>query len=304
MGYVYLAWGIAVISRVILMGQQWVTVSVIEDQKVKIRVYHANYDQGKVGIVQTGSFPIGDFIFKETRGRISIDPTQNTPSHLVPLNEGEYYFMALRERDTSPAQLNLVYGYFGNEPDPVPSGVPPSDLLLTLQSTPSRYDLLYPHQFYQFALQAPFFYQDDERTYFVSPEDLRNGTHSFQPNSIIPPLNHATAASAITNNGSNTGNLPIFDYATLTVAEGSAVNTPAALTLKKDLVFRPFGGGGPIPSTRFFLFYHPHVENFIKRLNQGGIPILLTLDTQRLTNDVQGKGIIKRFENEYNANLK
>lgn len=32
-----------------------------------------------------------------------------------------------------------------------------------------RYQLLYPHQFPQFVFQAPFFYQDDRRTYFVTP---------------------------------------------------------------------------------------------------------------------------------------
>jgi len=45
--------------------------------------------------------------------------------------------------------------------------------------TPSRYSILYPHQFSQFAVQAPFFYQDDKRTYFVTSE--------YPVNIVFPP---------------------------------------------------------------------------------------------------------------------
>jgi Tc toxin complex TcA C-terminal TcB-binding domain/Neuraminidase-like domain/Salmonella virulence plasmid 28.1kDa A protein len=39
----------------------------------------------------------------------------------------------------------------------------------TLGSTPSAYSILPADEFWQFALQAPFFYQDAQRTYFVTP---------------------------------------------------------------------------------------------------------------------------------------
>ncbi|MFL5698674.1 MAG: neuraminidase-like domain-containing protein [Ktedonobacteraceae bacterium] len=324
-------------------GQSFITFrALIEDQQLKIRVYYDTYKEG------SGVITLGVFVFKESRGRIAIDTNPTVFSVLAHLDEGFYRFMTLQEPPGSgaSAQLNLVYGYFGNKPNPTSTEVQQSSHLLTLQRTPSRYDLLYPHQFYQFVLQAPFFYQDDERTYFVSPEDLLIGIRSFQPNSIIPPLNRATVASAVTNNGSNAGNPPIFDRAALTTANerAVAVRTPAVLatpstpvgvtaaaqpitnepnrtmtqprvvsgsvvsaggagnalpdTVRKDLPIRLFGGPGFLPSTRFFSFYHPHVGDFIKLLNQGGIPSLLTPDTQKL---IDGKGITT-FETEYSPN--
>ena len=317
--------------------------ALVEDQQLKIRVYFNS-------ALAAGVSEFASFVFKDCRGRIAIDTTHS--SCLVPLVEGSYRFMTLREPDNS-TQLNLVYDYFGNEPHPIcltPIEIQPTNPLLILQRTSSRYDLVYPHQYYQFAAQAPFFYQDDERTYFVSPEDLSSGRHFLQPDSIIPPLDRATEESAITNNGSNAGNLSIIDHAALATAKerAVAVSAPAAPTIpstsvgmttvappitnegggaktqplvvlgstvstsgagtalpgtaRKDFIIRPFGGGVPLPSTRFISFYHPHVCNFIRSLNQGGIPSLLTLDTQRLTNDVQEKGIITRFELEYLPN--
>src|SRR5207248_4291916 len=142
-------------------------------QQLKIRVY---FDI----TTSRGILTMGSFVFKDCRGRIAVDADNpfSLFSSLAPLDEGNYYFMTLQEPKTS-TQLNLIYGDFGGERNPTADELQQSDHLPTLGSTPSRYDLLYPHQFYQFALQAPFFYQDDERTYFVSPENLWNAIHSF-----------------------------------------------------------------------------------------------------------------------------
>ncbi len=317
--------------------------ALVEDQQLKISVYEDIFGNPRLGLL---SCMIGSFVFKDCRGRIAIDNIFNPNLCLMDLDEGDYYFMTLREPDTS-TQFTLTYGEFVDKQNPTADEI---QHLPIFGSMPSRYDLLYPHQYPQFALQAPFFYQDDQRTYFVSPEDLRFGTHSLQPNSIMPPLNCATGASANTNNRSNAGNLPTFDHVALTTAKERAVavstsaaqavprapvgmtavarpitNEPSRMitqlpvvsgsavsasgagtalpgTARKDFLIRPFGGDFPLPSTRFYSFYHPHVCNFIKLLNQGGIPSLLTLCTQGLTNDVQGKGIITRFELEYNPN--
>jgi hypothetical protein len=39
-----------------------------------------------------------------------------------------------------------------------------------LYTTPSQYELRYSQQDWQFALQSPFFYQDQQRTFVVVPE--------------------------------------------------------------------------------------------------------------------------------------
>ena len=307
--------------------------------------------QQLVVVVYSGTFATRSFTFTNglSSGRGKIDIAQDKFALLESIDEGQYNYMTI----SSPgnvSNLTLTWGYWGDDTEGY-AGQHINDITMPVfqqmnaAGTPATYDLLYSHQFYQFVLQAPFFYQDDKRTYFVSPEDLRFGTHSFQPNSIMPPLNPATAASAITNNGSNAGNPPIFDRSALRIVKGSAVavSTPAALapvgipavaqsitdepsrmmtqprvvsgsvvsaggpgtalpdTASKDLTIRPFGGGpggGPQPSTRFFSFYHPYVSAFIKLLNQGGIPSLLTPNTQKL---IDGKGVTA-FETEYNPN--
>lgn len=38
-----------------------------------------------------------------------------------------------------------------------------------LSATPSRFELRYSQQDWQFALQEPFSYQDAQRTFFVTP---------------------------------------------------------------------------------------------------------------------------------------
>ena len=44
---------------------------------------------------------------------------------------------------------------------------------LVLQKTPGTFRILYPHQYSQFTSQAPFFYQDDNRTFFVKCSGLK-----------------------------------------------------------------------------------------------------------------------------------
>src|SRR6266496_5575284 len=82
----------------------------------------------------------------------------------------------------------------------------------------------------------------------------------------------------------------------------SALPTPVG----KDLIIRPFAAGGPtpIPGVRFITFYHPLVCDFIKLLNQGGIPGLLTLDTQKLVNyGILPNGTqVPKLQSEYNPN--
>ncbi len=49
--------------------------------------------------------------------------------------------------------------------------------ILTLSKTPGTFIISYPHQFAQFVSQAPFFFTDDTRTFFVTPQ----GTGVYDP---------------------------------------------------------------------------------------------------------------------------
>jgi hypothetical protein len=60
-----------------------------------------------------------------------------------------------------------------------------SQALIYLQATPTPYRLLYPHQFQNYLLQAPFFYQDAGRTYFAVPREAYSiSTQIATPTSV------------------------------------------------------------------------------------------------------------------------
>src|SRR5262249_53280980 len=46
-----------------------------------------------------------------------------------------------------------------------------------LRRSPTPYRLLYPHQFSDYLLQAPLFYQDTHKTFFVYPHDESGPVH-------------------------------------------------------------------------------------------------------------------------------
>src|SRR5262249_43190598 len=63
-----------------------------------------------------------------------------------------------------------------------------------LKHTPTRYRLLYPHQYQPYTLQAPFFYQDAERTFFVSTSQrdipkLLNNPNALEVTSYVNSVN-------------------------------------------------------------------------------------------------------------------
>lgn len=103
-----------------------------------------------------------------------------------------------------------------------------------------------PHQYAEFLLQAPFFFQDNKKVFCVVPmgyEDLKR------------QLFASLFASA------------------LAASLGGATSGTAAL--QQDQFFIRL---------RFDLHYHPYVCEFIKSLERHGIEGLLTLENQRLNN--------------------
>jgi hypothetical protein len=64
-----------------------------------------------------------------------------------------------------------------------PSNLRPSEFL---HGSPTGYRLLYPHQFSDYLLQAPLFYQDKHRAFFVSPHEEASPVHR------VTSVGHAT----------------------------------------------------------------------------------------------------------------
>ncbi|GHO82383.1 Tc toxin subunit A-related protein [Dictyobacter formicarum] len=203
----------------------------------------------------------------------------------------------------------------------------------TLEGTPSTYSILPADEFRQFALQAPFFFQDAQRTYFVTPyysipivifqrPDLVS--FSFNRSAGISPADgtasrvdpsifasHAatvvegnTSTNALTGqpatNGtavlrtttrradvttSATTSQPSTTTSSASSASGAPDNTTPAVSTAgtgKVTAFSPSSIWRRRYPThvQFTTYFHPHICDFIKKLNRQGISGLLALANQ------------------------
>src|SRR6266567_3289763 len=119
-----------------------------------------------------GFYIVGEFHLTGCRSRVDIIPFDcvNVVEYdLVTPKNCEVSNMTFQDTFVKGRAnpLTLVTGNFGNDQFVLKNT---QTDFLTLDLTPSSYNLLYPHQFLQFAAQAPFFFQDSQRTYFVTPE--------------------------------------------------------------------------------------------------------------------------------------
>ena len=173
-----------------------------------------------------------------------------------------------------------------------------------LDHTPTPYRLLYPHQYQPYLLQAPFFYQDAQRTYFASTRQIDHAVSLGNPNALD--------VTSYINSGNGVVRPPASDVPRAATMLAAASTQPAgavtamgtmALTASSDwasmvsesgynwsLKVGGTGGGGISSTTflKFEIFHHPFVCDFIKALTRKGIPGLLTEDNQRLGTANQG----------------
>jgi peptidoglycan hydrolase-like protein with peptidoglycan-binding domain len=144
-------------------------------------------------LIEPNFYLVGNFDFAGCHGTIT-HQNQNQPLEFVvrPYNSAPD-FMTFRA-DSTFGNLTLIAGDFGENLNLDRNAYEQNKIEIpTLNQTKSTYRLLYPHQYPQFVLQAPFFYQDDRRTYFVTPRETQDLiTAVTQPNlvELIPSLTH------------------------------------------------------------------------------------------------------------------
>ena len=139
-----------------------------------------------------------------------------------------------------------------------------------------------------------FFYQDDQRTYFVTPQALPS-TEFKDPNFAAPSygresLTSNTASQVAT--GLNTAILAQSSSITrVPVLQNGAGSTLATQSESNSLLsigqLHQNQKSYADSNTRlqFATFWHPHVCAFVKTLNQYGVSGLLSMLTQQRTND-------------------
>jgi hypothetical protein len=232
--------------------------------------------------------------------------TQESISLQVQPYGGAFYFMSFYEQVFPTGQLVLRAGNWGDQPDA--DAIPDSAVtaIQALGNTPA-YFLLCSHQFHQFALQAPFFYEDDRRTYFVAPDmvcdfpAVMNGPDVVTPGVgglLAPVVSHSIAGAGGRTLPANVAPHPIANTGLRSV--GGPLNSTAGSsspTISWGMRQSPSAGLlaghswvgnlclNAATDLKFQIYYHPYVGDFIKAVNGDGLPGLLTLANQT-ANDI------------------
>lgn len=185
----------------------------------------------------------------------------------------------------------------------------------------NQYSLAYPHQYRQYFLQAPFFYQDRKQRYFVTREQVADRVVQilFLPTLILSQPSNDSSGSHKNGSFKEQKGLVVgkaqqlrFEASAASTGHGDVSTvtpdrTPDSLwdqvvcPHERHLDFVQPSKSTPAanPGTlklRFAPFYHPHVCDFIKALKRSGIPGLLNLANQRLTSDPLPRTV---FEDQY-----
>jgi peptidoglycan hydrolase-like protein with peptidoglycan-binding domain len=192
--------------------------------------------------------------------------------------------------------LTLLTGNFGDIPALDDRIVARSvDEMTVLQATPTRFGLLLPHQFYQFDLQSPFFYQDDQRAYYVTPieaYDFIKQVSQFDKVRLIPDRLSQQEIDRLHNISD-----PPLSLAVRSPSTDWAIRKTDGL---RNWSPPPMGTGRERTiHLKFDTYFHPRVCEFIKALNRKGIPGLLDVNNQRTDEDFNP---IPIFRDEYEPN--
>ena len=291
------------------------------------------HTNGYLGEGQKNFVVIGKFTFSHCGNSPSLWPSlQNansiiTGALLCPLTAWLNY-NAIEEEGVGSFILNVGYGCYGpsvsvapievsSNLDPVvppPVTLLPFTMIWSLYKTlPGDYYLMFPHQFFpSYGLlvpppytNQPFFYQDDQRVYFVTESFTDPSTNVADPSMESPFYIRATLAAApgtgtssvvfpdAQNNRTVASVAPSAALSRTKSVTASATAQPEIGTATTGVEAAPTGEQTSMPSQiTFSTFFHPHVCAFLTAVNRYGVPQLLTLGTQALTND---NGILSGF---------
>ena len=313
-----------------------VNAQIAKDDTLTINV---NMSYGPVsGIVLTELLynTLGQFTFSQCGKSPSWYLSNNFEALFCPQNVTLFNNALVELTDTEGVSLNVGSGLLSPpSTTPVIPGYGASyDLIGTvnvLNTTPSSYDftssgygtipsicgydIIFPHQFfgsYGYGLlvqppytDQPFFYQDDQRVYFVTESFADSSANVANPSMESPFYIRATLATApgigsssvvfpnAQNNRAVANKAPSAALARTKSVAASATAQPAVGASTTKVEAAPTGEQTSWPSQiQFSTFFHPHVCAFLTAVNRYGVPQLLALGTQALTND---NGILSGF---------
>ena len=111
---------------------------------------------------------LGTFRFTGCNGRVFVTTFADAPTsehHILPTSTVPQNMRFVEESGTD-VPLELASGSMGR------FGDPDYEYITTLSKTPGQFSLVVSHQDEEFLSQQDFFYQDESRVFFVTPEEL------------------------------------------------------------------------------------------------------------------------------------
>jgi len=136
-----------------------------------------------------GGVLIGSFVLDSCHGSISTVGAYTPSAGIVPTPDAQLAAGGFEANMGAGGQVHLTAGTF---PDPLPAGGIAEAMryrvsVPTLGSCFGDFRLVVPHQTHQFVFDAPFFFQDARRTYFVEATQVAEVIVWSRPNLITPP---------------------------------------------------------------------------------------------------------------------
>jgi hypothetical protein len=266
-----------------------------------------------------GTFLLGQFTFSSCGSAPTSSPTNPTTVAALPqypritspvasISQLLIFFYDFLKASPLTNQLAVKVGYVPVPPMPTTGPTDFGPIVEILSKTPNDFRLMFPQQYWDsFGLLAPpsfatppatdgltpgepFFYEDSDRVYFV--------TESFSEGFIRDPIGESSiygrgtltsASSQVSTGGvfARSGESSVA-AAVLGVASGAASSITNVPTVQWPTAVPDVHVKLPEPTLSQILFsnhFHPFCCTFIKEINRYGLPELLTLANQMLSND-------------------
>ena len=156
----------------------------------------------------------------------------------------------------------------------------PKTYIKTLENTPGTYKITFPAQFQYFVTQAPLFYEDRNRTFFVTPHERQLDRTRF--NTALPESVGSGMLLNFTRKNVEEPTITNSNAITTTAAPLTNVSSNANAALALSLQNPPKNGQLHIARNSFLekkylfeMFYHPFVGQIITHLNLYGLDYTL-----------------------------
>ena len=247
--------------------------SILTEKNIEITVYYGLLYREKIGKF---ILSVGDGTVKAQEPKEAVKVSKIVASRYSYLQYMELFEDLSPPKDTKDSPLVLISG----QVDTNGFALAPGTDIPTLKKTPGIFTIAFPSQFRDFMTQAPFFYEDDTRTLFVTPHERQLDRTRF--NTALPESVGSGILLNFTRKNVEEPTITNSNAITTTAAPLTNVGSNANAALALSLQNPPRNGQLHIARNSLFgkkylfeMFYHPFVGRIIRHLNLYGLDYTL-----------------------------